>query len=153
MCDRIDQKKYRFNDKEIVKRVFGKRLFSCLSGYITNTGSVLSLTAFLFLHANTASAWRVNAFLLDQPGLPDAYSAAELGCALTLGNTRIAGVSFISPEVAYVACESYDEGAAQWWWWREAFIAAEPDDLGFFMDAREFENEDQGESCSGSKHQ
>ena len=47
------------------------------------------------LHANMATAWRVNAFLLDQPGLPDPYTAAEIGCALSGGNTRIAECSLI----------------------------------------------------------
>ena len=151
MCNRIDQKRYGYSDKEILKREARKCLFSRISGHIKNTGSVLYLAALLFLHANTATAWSVNAHSTYQLGLPDAYSAAALGCALTSGKARIAGVSFTSPGTASVACESYDASTAQWSWWREASIAAEPDDLGFFMDAGEFENEDQGESCSGSQ--
>ena len=153
MCNRTDHIKHGYSDKKIIEREAGECLYSRLASHIINTGSVLYLsTAFLFLHANTAAAWSVNAHSTYQLGLPDAYSAAALGCALNSGGKRIAGVNFTSPETAFVACESYDSTTAKWYWWREASIAAESDDLGYFMDAGEFENEDQGESCTSSQH-
>ena len=74
----------------------------------------------LFLHTNIAVAWSVNANGLYQPGLSDAYSAAELGCSHPNTVTRIALVNFISfePAAANVVCQSYDETTAQWWYWR-----------------------------------
>ena len=153
VCNRVDQKiRHRHCDKEIIKREARKCHYSRLSSHFINNGPVLYLTALLFLHANTATAWSVNAQSTYELGLPDAYSAAASGCALTSGKKRIAGISFTSSGTANVACESYDATSGQWMWWRGAYIAAEPDDLGYFIDAREFENEDQGESCTSSRH-
>ncbi len=102
--------------------------------------------------ADTASAWSVNSYLLYQTGLPDAYSAAELGCSHHSATTRIAAISFtsIEPATATVVCENYSGG--QWWYWRAPFIASEPGDLGYFMDARNFDTEDKGKAdvCSGN---
>ena len=102
-----------------------------------------------------ASAWSVNAQSLYQQGLPDAQSAASLGCALESGKTRIAYTRFISVDetaAANVGCESYDATTDQWYWWRGAFIASEPGDLGYYIDAGRLENGGLGQSCPSSRH-
>ena len=80
MCNRTDHVKHGYSDKKIIDLEAGECIYSRLASHIINTGSVLYLsTAFLFLHANTAAAWSVNAHSTYQLGLPDAYSAAALG--------------------------------------------------------------------------
>ena len=58
----------------------------------------------------------------------------------------------VEPATATVVCESYDATSAKWWYWRAPFIAAEPGDEGYFMEARGFENEDQGKNECSSKN-
>ena len=146
------QQRYRYSGKEIIKGKCGKRLASSISGHISNTGSVLLLTSLLNLHANTALAWAVNSAALYQTGLPDAYTAAMLGCQNPTATTRVTSVNFtsIEPAIATVICENYDELTAKWWFWREAFIKEEPGESDYFMDAGSFENVDLGkaEVCS-----
>ena len=152
MCNRVHQISYRFSDKGLIANCYRNHLASRISGHIKNIRSVLFLTSFLLFYANVASAWSINAFLTYQTGLPDAYSAAELGCHHGSVATRIAAVNFtsIEPATATVICESYDVSSARWLYWRALFIAEEPGDTGNFMDARSFENEDQGKAkvCS-----
>lgn len=123
---------------------FTRRRYIHITGCLKSALSIF-FSILLFLYANTASAWTVNAYLLYQIGLPDANSAAELGCNHPNATTRIAAINFTSvePATATVICENYSGG--QWWYWQAPFIASEPGDLGYFMDARGFDTEDQGE--------
>ena len=110
--------------------------------------SLLLAVVFLgsLFRADTTSAWTVNAYLLYQTGIGDPYAAAEIGCAHASAMTKIATVSFWAPTAADVVCESYDTSSAKWWYWRTASIAAEPGDMGYFMDARGFNADDQGKT-------
>ena len=131
------------------------RLRPVFAASITTALVAIASAIILLLHTDTAQAWRVNAFLTDQGGFPDAHSAASVGCALDSGKTRIIYTNFMSgagSAAAHIGCESYDATTAEWTWWREAFIAAEPGDLNFFMDAGIPETEGQGNSCPSSKN-
>ncbi len=154
MHNRTGQKKYRFSCRETINGENKKFASSQISNHIKNTRAVFLISSLLLLHANTASAWFVNAYLLYQTGLPDAYSAADVGCALSSGKTRVASVNYtsIEPAAATVVCESYDETTDKWWYWRAPFIAEEPGDSEYFMDAGTFDNVDQGKADVCSKN-